>query len=335
VGYGELLKEIILNKTYLYQKLGHLIQKALSDDDVNEIMVNPDGDIWAKHAHDGTVMIGMIRQETLSQFVHAFAQSMDAYLNASNPVLDARLPFNQERIHITIPPIVAGISLNIRKHPKIIYTLNDYVQQKIISAHEAAYLSDAIAQRKNILVSGSPASGKTTFTNALLDALAKQSEPGTRVLLLEEVQELRCAVKNCKPMKTTDKHDLNYLLWTAMRASPERIIVGEVRDGAALALLKAWNTGCPGGMATIHANSPEAAVQRILDLAMEVTKTPPYGLAAEALDVIVQIEAKPHHSAKRQVTGICEVIGFDAQRQQFQFKTISANDEKEIYYEVA
>lgn len=216
-------------------------------------------------------------------------------------------------------PITEGASFNIRKKSNTLLKLSDYIKAGSLTSQQYEFLVDAIKKRKNILVSGGPGAGKTTFTNALLERMAVVANQGTRVLLLEQVAELECEVANCKRLLTAENIDLRTLLWITMRNSPDRIIIGEVRDGAALDMLKAWNTGCPGGIATIHANSPKAALQRVIDLSLEVTATAPYHLVAEALDIIVQID---NAANGRRVSGIAQVRGYDPQRQSFQLDTM-------------
>lgn len=307
---------------YLWEKLGSIIQNGLNNDAIYEIMLNSDGKLWFKHKSWGNVYAGEVSKNQAASFVHALSQYEDKFLNHETPYLDGNLPFHGERINITIPPISDQISFNIRKKAKTIFTLENYLDAKIITEHQAFVLEQAIIDRKNILVSGSPASGKTTLTNALLDVLSKVAPEGHRVLILEQVPELQCAVKNIKNLLVSGNVSMNKLLWIAMRNSPDRIVIGEVRDGSALDMLKAWNTGCPGGIATLHANSPKAAIQRVLDLACEVVAIPPYALTAEALNVIVQIEEKPSHPAGRLVTGIVEVQGLDPQTNQFILKNL-------------
>ena len=308
--------------TYLYEKLGNLLQQGLSDPLVTEIILNPDSALWFHRHGDGYCKVGIMNENEANNFVHALAEFHNRYLNDDTPYADLTLPFNGERVNITIPPITDKVSFNIRKHSNVIVTLDDYVNKEILTRTQKNILINAIETRKNILVSGSPTSGKTTLTNALLHALAEIAPRGHRVLLLEQVPELQCALPNSKTMQTTDTVSMNTLLWLAMRNSPERIIVGEVRDGAALDLLKAWNTGCAGGIATIHANHAKAAMQRLIDLSCEATNTPPYTLAAEAVDVIVHIEANRHHPAGRQVTELVAVEGFQPQQQQFIFQSL-------------
>ena len=309
-----------MNKEYLWKKLGAEIQRGLADPQIIEIMLNPDGVLWFAHRTKGNIFSGYVASSVASAFVHALAQYENKFLHHNTPYLDAILPFNGERINVTVPPITDQVSFNIRKKSKIIFTLADYVNAEILTEEQAVRLKKAIVHRKNILISGSPAAGKTTFANALLDGVAKTAADGHRVMLLEQVAELACAVKNSKRMHTSEHVSMNTLLWLCLRNSPDRIVVGEVRDGAALEMLKAWNTGCKGGVATIHANSAEAAIQRVLDLACEVVANPPYVLAAEALDVIVHIDACPRHPAKRVVTQIIEITGFDYATKEFLFK---------------
>lgn len=311
-----------MEASYLWKKLGSKIQQGLQDDNVFEIILNPDSSLWFKHKTKGMLPVGKLGEYQANSFAHALAHYENKFLNEKTPYLDATLPFSGERVNVTIPPINQRVSFNIRKKAKLVFTLEHYVESQIITQKQADFLTLAIEQRKNILISGSPASGKTTFANALLDVMAKVVPEGHRVLVLEQVPELQCNVKNLKTMLISEHVTMNRLLWIAMRNSPDRIVIGEVRDGAALDMLKAWNTGCPGGIATIHANSPSAAVQRVLDLACEIVPTPPYALAAEALDIIVQIEEQSAHPAGRIVTEIIEVKGFDSKNKVFQFEKL-------------
>ena len=308
---------------YLWEKLGAQIQQGLQDDNVFEIMLNPDDYFWFKHKTKGMLPSDKLDEHQANCFVHALAHYENKYLNDKTPYLDATLPFSGERVNVTIPPINQKVAFNIRKKAQCVFTLEHYVESQIITQNQANILTHAIKSRKNILISGSPASGKTTFANALLDVMAKVVPEGHRVLVLEQVPELQCNVKNLKTMLVSEHVTMNRLLWIAMRNSPDRIVIGEVRDGAALDMLKAWNTGCPGGIATIHANNPQAAVQRVLDLACEIVATPPTLLAAEALDLIVQIEERSAHPAGRIVTEIMAVKGFDSKNKIFQFENLA------------
>lgn len=314
-----------MNPNYLKRKLGATILAALSDDDVLEIVLNSNGQLWFKTYSRGYIQDGGMSLDDAEVLVHALAQQLQKYLNAETPYLDGILPLSGERLHITIPPVTERPTFMLRKKSQRIYTLEDYVAAQILTSTQATFLRQAIEQRRHILVSGGPGSGKTTLVNALLAAMAEMVPPGHRVVLLEDERELRCQLANTQSMTTSPHVSMNQLLWLAMRNSPDRILVGEVRDGAALQLLKAWNTGCPGGVATIHSNSPKAAVQRVLDLACEVVATPPFQLAAQVLDVIVQMDAVPTHPARRQVRAIAEVVDFDPLTTQFTLHSIDAH----------
>ena len=311
-----------MRKEYLWEKLGPTIQEGLRDNNVFEIMLNPDNSVWFKYQDSGNNYIGGMERQEAHAFCHALAQYEGKYLNDFTPYLDATLPFHGERVNITMPPISENVSFNIRKKAKRIFTLDDYVESKILTQIQVDILKRCIRDRKNILISGGPASGKTTLANALLASLSDIVSGGHRVLILEQVPELQCQVKNVKSLLVSDSVSMKTLLWIALRNSPDRIVVGEVRDGAALDLLKAWNTGCPGGVATIHANSANAAVQRVLDLACEIVVTPPFLLAAEALDVIIHIQEQGSHSAGRVVTEIVSVCGFNSLDNSFHFKRL-------------
>ena len=283
------------------------MQSGLLNDRVFEIALNPDGRLWFASKELGFDCAGSVSPSEANAFVCALAEHCQRFLNEKTPYLDATLPFAGERIHVTIPPVVEQVSFNIRKKNPVALTLNDYVRAQVLTAQQAEALKNAITQCQNILISGGPAAGKTTLANALLAEFPKQRPLGHRILLLEQVPELMCALPNQKRLLTSPLISMRQLLWMAMRNAPDCIAVGEVRDGAALDLLKAWNTGCRGGIATIHANSARAAIQRVLDLSCEVTQQPPKRLAAEALDMIVHIDTDATHPAKRCVQEILTV----------------------------
>ncbi len=308
---------------YLWEKLGPPIQAALQDPTIVEVILNPDHCLWVGDNLHGYRCVGSLAEHQALSFVYALAQQKDQCLNHITPYLDATLPFQGERIHITIPPVSESVAFNIRKMSPFIFSLEDYQEKGILSEEQLSVLVSCIQERKNILISGSPAAGKTTFANAVLEKIATESSAGERLLILEQVPELQCHLKNIKRLFTSHEVNMNTLLWMAMRHAPDRLVVGEVRDGAALDLLKAWNTGCRGGVATIHANNARMAVQRILDLACEAIVTPPYRLAAEALEIIVHIHRDGLHHAGRRVTEIIHVDDFNTKDQNFNFTTLA------------
>lgn len=315
-----------MDQSYLLEKLDDRIKHALTINTIGEISLNSDGNLWFNDESQGWMLAGKINPIQANNFIHALAQWEQKYLNKDTPFLDAILPFDGERINARIPPMTTNVSFNIRKKSIRVFSLDDYLKAQIINENQLITLKQCIKERKNILISGSPGSGKTTFTNAILDEISNIMPPGYRVLLLEQIPELRSKIKNTERYTVTPTCNMNKLLWTAMRSSPDCLVVGEVRDGAALDLLKAWNTGCHGGVATIHANNAHAALQRLLDLSCEVVMNPPYSLLSEAVDIVVHIQANTKHPAKREVTEIIAIDGFNYQQKKINWKTLATKE---------
>jgi type IV secretion system protein VirB11 len=239
-------------------------------------------------------------------------------LNESNPVLEGRLPLDGSRVVGTIPPTTPdGPSMTIRKHASAIFPLSQYVDEGRISPEGAEYLREAMRDEKNILVAGSTSSGKTTFVNALIKELLAVA-PRDRLIVIEDTLELQCATKNKQRFVASEAVTMRKLLRTAMRYRPDRIIIGEVRGGEALDLLKSWNTGHSGGLATVHANDAPAALLRLEQLISEVSVTPMPKLIAEAIHVVVYM--REFGRIGRQVTEIIQVTGY--REGEYQFETV-------------
>ena len=223
-----------------------------------------------------------------------------------------------ERFTAQIPPIVSKPSFCIRKRSEVVFSLQDYVDSGRLTESQLQILQKLIQQRKNILVCGGPGTGKTTVTNALIVEAVKSDE-NQRFLILEDVPELQCSAKNKVSMLTSRQVDMTDLLRDAMRMRPDRILIGEVRGKEALTMLKAWNTGCPGGICTVHANGAVDAIQRILDLSMEAGLTiPPVNLVAHTIEVIVSIARQG--TRKGVIKEILLVKG--NQNEKFQFEAV-------------
>ncbi|TIS02279.1 MAG: P-type conjugative transfer ATPase TrbB, partial [Mesorhizobium sp.] len=194
----------------------------------------------------------------------------------------------------------------IRKPAAKVYTLADYVAERIMLPLQADALKKAVRERRNMLIAGGTSSGKTTLANALL---AEVAECDDRVILIEDTRELQCAARDCVALRTRrGSVTLADLVRSTLRLRPDRIIVGEVRGAEALDMLKAWNTGHPGGIATVHANSARSALYRIEQLAQEAVVTVPRRLIAEAIDLIVFIAGR---GSSRHIDAIAEVTGLD------------------------
>jgi type IV secretion system protein VirB11 len=222
------------------------------------------------------------------------------------PVVSAELPDTGERFEGIMPPVAPAPCFAIRKPADVPYRLADYVAARIMTPPQASVLAQAVQERRNIVVAGGTSSGKTTLVNAFL---AEVAELGERVVILEDTRELRCAAEDVVTLRTKPGvATLADLVRSTLRLRPDRIIVGEVRGAEALDMLKAWNTGHPGGLTTVHANSAAAALTRLEQLVQEAVITIPRALIAEAIDLIVFIKGR---CAERWVDSIVELSGVD------------------------
>lgn len=273
----------------LSRELGATITAALADPAVVEVMLNADGAVWIDKLGSGMRESDIrMTPAQAENALRTIASALETSINADQPILEGILPGDGSRIVGILPPITAAPVFAIRKRAAALYTLDDYATQGIASPQIVAALREAVAARKNILIVGSTGSGKTTLANALLHEIAA-SAPEQRVVILEDTVELQCGVPNHVALRTHPAADMTRLLRTTMRLRPDRIVVGELRGAEALTLLKAWNTGHPGGVTTIHANSARAGLVRLESLVQEALVPPQPQLIATAIDVIVTI----------------------------------------------
>lgn len=294
----------------LRRELGPQICGLLEDPVVVEIMLNPDGKLWVERRGAAMEMIGTMPASRAESLMGTVASTLRTQITAQNPILECELPLDGSRFEALIPPVVSGPSFTIRRKAVRVFTLAEYVDAGIMTLTQCEALERAVCERRNILVVGGTGTGKTTLTNAIIDAMAKTC-PQDRLAIIEDTGELQCSADNSITMRAVDHVDMTRLLKATMRLRPDRILVGEVRDGAALALLKAWNTGHPGGAATIHANSAYAGLIRMEQLVAEATQAPMQMLIAEAIDLIVSIEKTKDG---RRVRDVITVEGHDGMR---------------------
>jgi len=287
--------------------MGADIAEALADPAVIEVMVNPDGALRLDRLGEGRIDTGRkLGSSEVERIIRLVASHIHVEAHAGNPIVSAELPETGERFEGVLPPIAANPCFSIRKPASRIYTLDDYVSDRIMLPLQADMLRAAVADRSNILIAGGTSSGKTTLANALLGELARHDE---RVIILEDTRELQCAAPDCVALRTKPGVvNLATLVRSTLRLRPDRIIVGEVRGAEALDMLKAWNTGHPGGIATVHANSAQAALYRLEQLIQEGVVTVPRRLIAEAIDLIVFIRGR---GVSRRIDSIAEIEGLD------------------------
>lgn len=273
----------------LRRELGDVIMAALEDPAVVEVMLNPDGVLWEDRHGAGMARIGTMTKIRALNLIGTIAGMLGIEARATTPIVEGELPLDGSRFEGIIPPIVERPVFAIRKKALLVYTFADYLRDGILNDAQLRVIDSHIQQRHNILVVGATGSGKTTFCNAVLHRIA-ELEPDTRIAIIEDTRELQCPAANKFPLRTSDQVSMTQLLRACMRMRPDRIVVGEVRDQAALALLKAWNTGHSGGVATVHANSAEAGLTRIEQLIQEANVPPIPAVIAEAINCIVSIQ---------------------------------------------
>jgi|TARA_R110002167_G_scaffold184717_1_gene385215 P-type conjugative transfer ATPase TrbB len=294
------------------------IQKALKLPELTDIFINNDT-VFVKTQSDQYELERVVG--SMRVVINEIANYCGTVVNVDNPILEVM--FAGFRITATIPPISARCNMSIRKPNPHIIKMVDYIERGQLSQSHYEFLSNAISNHKNILVVGGTGSGKTTFSNALLDRMVELSPPGHRIVILEDIDELQCSIPNQVKYLTSHCADMTRLLKVAMRSNPERILVGEVRDKSALDLLKSWNTGSPGGIATIHANGCEEGLQRIIDLAMEAGVPAPFSLVQHTVDVLVFIESKrTEEGFVRKVKEVASVTGFNRNTEKFSLEQI-------------
>jgi type IV secretion system protein VirB11 len=299
-------------RTMLRTALGPAIAAALADPHVVEVMVNPDGALRLDRLGAGRCDTGTrLNPGEVERIIRLVASHARTEVHAGAPIVSAELPPHAdgqagERFEGILPPVATAPCFSIRKPAARIYSLADFAEARILGPELARLLSLAVVERRNILVAGGTSSGKTTLANALLAEVAPRDE---RVILIEDTRELQCAAADTVALRTRPGSvSMADLVRSTLRLRPDRIIVGEVRGREALDMLKAWNTGHPGGIATVHANSARAALYRLEQLIQEAVVTVPRRLIADAIDVVVFLAGR---GSGRRVEAIHYLDGLD------------------------
>lgn len=300
--------------------MGPEIAAALEDPEVVEVLLNPDGSLWLDRLGSGRAPTGTTLPPAVAErIIRLVAAHVRAEVHAGAPILSAELPETGERFQGVLPPVVRAPSFAIRKRALKIITLAKYVADGILSEAQAAFLRQSVRDHLNIVVAGGTSTGKTTLANALLDEIAETRD---RVLILEDTVELQCRSDDHVCMRTEPGvSTMADLVRSTLRLRPDRVVVGEVRGGEALDLIKIWGTGHPGGIATVHAGSVQGALIRLEQLIQEVSVTVPRPLIAEAVNVIVYIAGRGN---ARRVKQIARVVGFDAHGYQLSTELMDA-----------
>ena len=294
-------------RAMLRTALGPIISGWLEEARVVDVLLNPDGSLWVERLGEARVPTG----ETLSsadaeRIIRLVADHVGAEAHAKSPIVSAELPETGERFEGLLPPVALAPMFAIRRQAAPDLTLADYVEAGVLSEKEAAFLEEAMLKRLNIVICGDAKTGKTTLARTLLKIAA---DMGDRLILLEDRREILLPHGNIVPLLAKDGiASLSDLVRSALRLSPDRIPVGEVRGKEAIDLLDAWSTGHSGGVATIHAKSPVGALYRFEQLCLRTIANPPRELIAETVDIVVLITMR---DGRRKADQILVVTGLD------------------------
>jgi type IV secretion system protein VirB11 len=316
----------------LRRQLGPQLLALIGDPSITDIMVNEDGRVWCEAYGRGLYDTGLrLPASQAESLVGTVAAMLGTVADGNHPIVEGEFALEGIRFEGVVPPVVRRACFGMRKPAAVLYTLADYLKDQIVTTGQAEVFRDAIDCRRNILIAGGTGSGKTTLAGTLINETAIRSDPNQRYILIQDTLEIRCRAENVMHLHTTEVADLGRLVRATMRLRPDRIIIGEVRGGEALALLKAWATGHPGGVTTIHANSATAALTRLASLVQEAGVPPQPELIAETINLIAFIARTP---GGRRVTELVRVEGYDS-REGFRLKRLEKTSGLQATFEVS
>lgn len=262
------------------------IISLFDDERITDIEVNPDSMIFVHYVDGSSEYIDLkVDSKSIAAVAAIMAAELQNDVSEDNPSVAAVWPDPALRIHIILPPAVKAPCMVIRRPSSMVFTLEELVDSGTCTTSEVKKIRDLIIKRKNIIVSGETGSGKTTLLNTLLAEIPTKD----RLYIVEDTRELICKAPNQVSILTGNKYSARQAIKDSLRFRPDRIIVGEVRDGAALDLLEAWNTGHPGGLCSIHANSPNTVKLRLKSLIQQVSISPQEDLINTTVDAIIQM----------------------------------------------
>ncbi len=296
------------NLTHAFKEL----RQYLDDDSVVEILVNCNGSLWIDRRGVGLEDVGDMTDMDVDYIVRQVASYNGLVINDEIPFIETTLPFNEERFS-AVKRITKRPVFSIRKRAKLI-PLETYLAEGIIDEVQYRQIIQYAKDGVNIGVIGATASGKSTLVNSILNVIAMEC-PKDRMIIVEDTVELRYASRNVLFFGTEVMFDLDFCLKRALRFTPSRMTVGELRDGrTAWGFLKMLNTGHNGGLFTLHADNCEDALEyRFPQLISEVITTNQNKMIANTIQVLISIQRNPLTS-KRKVQEIIEVKGFDGNK---------------------
>ncbi len=319
----------------LRRSFGPIVMRELENPRTQDICLNQDTKLWVQRQGEPFQHVGNLHPVHALSALATIATMRKTRVDHEKPDLETNLPLDGSRIEGIVPPVVTNPIFAIRKRtahkprlehyeesgiltdkndPRNNYRNKDLFLEMAKDKSHGEIIRLAIKEKKNIVVVGSTGSGKTTLVNAVLEMQARLA-PHDRTIVIEDTPELVCEVDNHLSLLTTDSFNALSCLKASMRLTPSRIVMGEVRDKAAHAMLKAWTTGHPGGLATFHANDARGGLGRLESLVAESPEAKDLdkkALIAEAVDLVVFIDKDVTHPAGRKVREVLAVTGFDS-----------------------
>src|SRR5574344_2146077 len=312
-----------LERSYVYNMIDNEmngygpITELLDDPSITEIMVNGKDEIYIEL--DGRVVkddtISFINDEHIIRTIQRMIQPLGRTIDTANPMVDARL-IDGSRLNAVLPPLsLNGPIMTIRKFRKELESIEDFLRTGTMTPYMARFLEACVQSKCNMLIVGGTGSGKTTILNVLSSFIG----PDERVITIEDAAELRLKQKHVISLETRltnyegeGEITIRDLVINSLRMRPDRIIVGEVRGKEAFDMLQAMNTGHTGSLTTMHANSPEDALNRletmILMAGMEIPIPAIREYIENAINLVVHVERLS--DGRRKVTNISEIVGF-------------------------
>lgn len=312
-----------------------VLQEFLEDETVTEIMVNGPDNIFLER--QGKLIKSDKRfssREKLEDVIQQIVARVNRTVNEANPIVDARLE-DGSRVNVVLRAAsLDGPTVTIRKFARTPFSMENLVESGTLTEEAAEFLKECVQTRKNVFVSGGTGSGKTTFLNAL-SAWIPEDE---RIITIEDSAELQIQnVENkvrLEARRATGEGEreitIRDLIKTALRMRPDRIIVGEVRDGACLDMLQAMNTGHDGSLSTGHGRSAKDMMARLETMAMMGGDLPLTAIREQigsAIDIMVHLTRM--RDGSRKVETILEVNGYDPDKGEYQFNVIYRRTEKQ------